>query len=305
MNEQPLLPTFAPSEQDLVDLALAQPLDRKIERAVALLRHWEPAALKLDPRGYWVADSYGKDSSCIVELCRMAGVAWHGEHNLTTLDPPELIYFGRKYRPDTHVNKPAVPLLQMLWRDQPMGPPTRFSRWCCAQFKERGGRHFPKVLGVRIAESSARSLRWSEFVRQTWSRVGFVLCPVAYWTDADVWAFHALRGLPYCELYEQGFSRLGCIGCPLAGPAAQTRGFARWPKYESAWRRAFGRFWERWHGVPTLQGNPRSFEQFGSAQGLWDWWRSGKGQGDGPTCQGAELFASTDDNAAVAAEREE
>ena len=85
----------------------------------------------------------------------------------------------------------------------------------------------------------------------------------------------------------------------------QTKEFLRWPKYEKAWRNAFDRFWARWHGVPTLQGKRRWFEDFGSAQGLWDWWRSGKGQGDRPACQGAEMFAGFDDNAADRADGEQ
>ena len=32
------------------------------------------------------------------------------------------------------------------------------------------------------------------------------MCPICYWTDADVWEFHRLRELPYCELYDQGFT---------------------------------------------------------------------------------------------------
>jgi phosphoadenosine phosphosulfate reductase len=284
-----LLPTFEPSEQDLVNRALAQPLERKIARAIALLQHWEPEALKLDPRGYWVADSFGKDSDCIVELAKMAGVAHHCEHNLTTLDAPELIAFGRKHRPGTHINKPDVPMLHML-AIKGKGPPTRFARWCCEVYKEHGGQHAAKVIGIRIAESANRAARWSEFVRHTGSKTGFVLCPIAYWSDADVWEFHGRQNIPHCSLYDAGFNRLGCIGCPLS--SNQAKEFERWPKYEKMWRRAFDQFWDKWHGVPTLKGKRRWFEDKGSAQGLWDWWRSGVGQGEGPTCQGAELFAA-------------
>jgi phosphoadenosine phosphosulfate reductase len=290
---QDLLPTFEPSERDIIQAALAQPLDRKIERAIALLKHWEPAALKLDPRGYWVADSFGKDSDCIVELAKMAGVAHHCEHNLTTLDPPELIWYGKRTRPGTHINKPAVPMLKRLAQGT-KGPPTRLARWCCEEYKEQGGARVGKVVGIRIEESPRRALLWSEFVRHRKYKEAFYLCPIAYWTSADVWSFHSLRGIPHCSLYDEGFTRLGCIGCPLAGPEGQARVFARWPKYERAWRSAFDRYWRNWHGVPTLKGKRRWFEDLGSAQGLWDWWRSGKGQGDGPTCQGAELFAKNE-----------
>jgi hypothetical protein len=102
--------------------------------------------------------------------------------------------------------------------------------------------------------------------------------------------FHGRQNIPHCSLYDAGFNRLGCIGCPLS--SNQAKEFERWPKYEKMWRRAFDQFWDRWHGVPTLKGKRRWFEDKGSAQGLWAWWRSGVGQGDGPACQGAELLAT-------------
>jgi phosphoadenosine phosphosulfate reductase len=293
MNEQELLPTFAPSEQDMVNMALAQPLERKIERAIALFKHWEPAALKLDPRGYWVADSFGKDSDCIVELAKMAGVAHHCEHNLTTLDPPELIAFGRKHRPETHINKPKIPMLQRMVQ-RTNGPPTHHARWCCEEYKEQGGLTMGRVIGIRIEESARRAALWTEFVRgrHAKDKGGFCLCCIAYWTSEDVWSFHRMRNLPHCSLYDEGFSRLGCVGCPLGGPAKQARDFARWPKYEQNWKRAIFKFWDRWTGVPTRLGKRRWFEDLGSAQGLWDWWIREASQGDGPACQGAELFAT-------------
>ena len=153
-----------------------------------LLQHYEPMALALDSRGYWVADSYGKDSDCIVELAKMAGVKWHGEHNLTTLDPPELIQYGRKYKPETHVNKPKMPLLRYMV-EHGEGPPTCQVRWCCKEYKEGGGNGCGRVIGVRIEESARRAGIWKEFVQHR-SLKGFFVCVIAYWTVEDVWEFH-------------------------------------------------------------------------------------------------------------------
>jgi phosphoadenosine phosphosulfate reductase len=291
-----LLPGYEPSEQDLVNRALAQPLEKKIARAIALLQHWEPEALKLDPRGYWVADSFGKDSDCIVELAKMAGVAHHCEHNLTTLDPPELIWYGKRTRPGTHINKPKIPMLKMLW-SVPCGPPNRYSRWCCAKYKE-GSKEtkgiYARVIGIRIEESVNRAKLWSEFVQRR-ENDGFYICPVAYWTEADVWAFHELRGLDHCQLYDEKdqdtgkrvFHRLGCIGCPYGN---RERDFIRWPKYKLMWQRSFQKLFEKWQGVPNRYGRPRSFEQNKTWQGFWAWWMEEKC--DGPACQGAELFST-------------
>jgi phosphoadenosine phosphosulfate reductase len=283
-----LLPGYEPSEQDLVNRALAQPLEKKIARAIALLRHWEPEALKLDPRGYWVADSFGKDSDCIVELAKMAGVAHHCEHNLTTIDPPELIWYGKRTRPETHINKPEMPMLRML-STKGKGPPLRMARWCCEVYKEHGGQHAAKVIGIRIAESVNRAARWSEFVRHTGSKTGFVLCPIAYWSDADVWEFHGRQKIPHCSLYDEGFKRLGCIGCPLS--SNQCKEFMRWPKYEAMWRKSFDDLWNNFAHKPNKHGLPRSWVKYGSPEGFWKWWTT-TCQGDGPACQGAELFSA-------------
>jgi phosphoadenosine phosphosulfate reductase len=263
------------SDREAFDRAMAMPLDRKIEIAIATIRLYEPKALELSPVGYRVCDSYGKDSTVICELTRMAGVRHECVHNLTTLDPPELIQFGRKHHPLTREERKPVPMLVRMV-NKSNGPPTRLVRWCCEEYKEGGGFGMVKIIGVRAAESARRAALWKTWKPNREKNGGSMLCPILYWTDADVWTFIRTRRLPYCCLYDEGFKRLGCVGCPLAGAPMQLREFSRWPKYEMAWRKAFDLFWERWHGVPTLLGKRRWFEDKGSAQGLWDWWISGK-----------------------------
>lgn len=294
MSTQPLFPTFEPSEQDLVYRALAQPLEKKIARAIALLQHWEPEALKLDPRGYWVADSFGKDSDCIVELAKMAQVKHHCEHNLTTIDPPELIWYGKQTRPETHINRPKTHLLHRMV-EKTVGPPTRAIRWCCAEYKERASSGIAGVVGVRIQESANRAATWKEFVRVKGNMGnGYTLAVIAYWTTADVWEFHKLRNIPHCKLYDEGFERLGCVGCPLAKKTSQDKEFLRWPRYEKMWRDAFDKFWLNHANHKRMDGKEYAWKKFGSAEKHWNWWRTGEGQGDGPNCQGAELFALRD-----------
>lgn len=96
-----LLPGYEPSEADLVEQALAQPLTRKIELAIATLREYEAMALKLNERGYWLAYSGGKDSDVILELAKMAGVKYRAVYNVTTIDPPELVLYIKREHPAT------------------------------------------------------------------------------------------------------------------------------------------------------------------------------------------------------------
>lgn len=64
--------------------------------------------------------------------------------------------------------------------------------------------------------------------------------PIIDWTDDDVWEFlNEVAEVPHCCLYDEGFKRVGCIGCPLASDSARKKEFERYPKYKSAYIRAF------------------------------------------------------------------
>ena len=56
-------------------------------------------------RGYYVADSGGKDSACVLALCKMAGVRFDSHYNITTVDPPELVKFEMCIRDRENVIK--------------------------------------------------------------------------------------------------------------------------------------------------------------------------------------------------------
>lgn len=272
-----LLPTFEPTDADLVEQALAQPLDFKVKNAIAILQQFEGRAKKLSPYGFHLADSFGKDSGVCRKLLQLAGVEFGGWHNNTTIDAPELLRFGKAMHPDTqwsHVGKHMV-----LDRMPEKGnPPTRCARWCCAEYKEYGGDGKAKVIGVRIAESKRRAGIWKQV--NVNKRMGLIIAPIAYWTDKDVWDFTHGESIPYSELYDEGFSRLGCIGCPLSGPSGQKREFERWPKYEKLWMMGFDRMWKQWKGrIGVRSGTERFWYKFGSPEGVYEWWRSGTADG--------------------------
>ena len=68
--------------------------------------------------------------------------------------------------------------------------------------------------------------------------------PIIDWEDTDVWDYIESEKLPINPLYGCGFSRVGCIGCPMAGTAGRQWEFARYPKYEQMYIRAFDRMLE-------------------------------------------------------------
>jgi len=167
-------------------------------------------------------------------------------------------------------------------------PPTRLNRWCCAEYKEMGGKGRVKIIGVRAEESPRRAKNWQQFVVNR--NGGHILCPILYWSHEDIWTFINDRNLLYCELYDEGFDRLGCIGCPMAGSKHQKEEFKRWPKYEKLWKDGFKRLWDRWHGVPNRKGEPRFFEKFGNAENFYQWWISGKKFNPLEGCQMSFMF---------------
>lgn len=104
--------------------------------------------------GYYLAYSGGKDSDCIKILAQLAGVKFEAVHNLTTVDAPETVNYI-KSQSDVRIDYPQ----KSMWRliKEKLLPPTRISRYCCSELKEKGGKGKIKVTGVRWAESVKRS----------------------------------------------------------------------------------------------------------------------------------------------------
>jgi len=220
---------------------------------------------------YYGCFSGGKDSVVIKRLAEIAEVPIEWHYNVTTIDPPELIYFMKRHHPDVVWERPKHgPFFQRM---EKKGFPTRRCRWCCEEYKESvapRGSHM--VLGVRAAESSARAKRWGPATVHRRTNA-IAVSPIVYWEDVDVWDFIREEKLPYCRLYDEGFDRLGCIGCPMARESGRKKEFARWPGYERLWMRSFMRIWERRTG--TTQRDGRIW--FGDAyftrwEEMWDWW---------------------------------
>lgn len=126
----------------------------KLEVSIERLKDFEPK------EGYFVAFSGGKDSIVIKKLCDIAGVKYDAHYSVTSVDPPELVTFIKKYHPDvifdypTDKNGGRVTMWNLIPRKKM--PPTRIVRYCCAELKEIQGEGRFVVTGVRWAESANR-----------------------------------------------------------------------------------------------------------------------------------------------------
>lgn len=268
---------FEPSEEDLYQRAIRQPLEVKIQKAIKLLQMFEQSAINLSSDGYYLCFSGGKDSIVLAKLTEMAGVKHKLHTSNTTIDPPELIYFIRKHYPQTiweGKNRKPLPLSMVANRK---GPPNRLKRWCCLEYKEAGGQGFAKLTGVRAPESARRKGLWREVNPDRESPVGKIICPIVFWTDEDVWNFIRQNNMPYCELYDQGFKRLGCIGCPMN--TKRKEDFKRWPRYERLWKLGFQRYWDEFRHKPNKKGETW-LSKFASVDEFWSWWLEDDAEGE-------------------------
>jgi phosphoadenosine phosphosulfate reductase len=266
-------------------MALAVPLQEKIESAIGLIRLYEQQALTLSDDGYFVAFSGGKDSIVMAKLFEMAGVKHQLWYNLVTIDPPELVQFIKKEYPYARWNRPKQGNLPKYMINKSAGPPTRLNRWCCEIYKEQGGKGLLRATGVRASESARRKGTWQQITMHRIDKTP-IMCPILYWTDADVWQFIRDNNMPYCSLYDEGFKRLGCIGCPMAG-GRRAADFKRWPKYEAMWKSGFQLFWDKYHGTLRKDGKDRVWlNKLETVDDLWNWWmETPPDDTDQPDCQ--------------------
>jgi len=228
----------------------------KVQIAIERLQHFEP------PEGYYLAFSGGKDSIVIKELARMAGVKHDSHYSVTTIDPPELVYFIRKYHPDVIWERPKIPFLKKM---ETRGFPNRRFRWCCKLYKENGGNDRCVITGIRSAESYNRSRRkvyehcYSGGYK---SKNKTFMNPIIDWDDDDVWSFIRERKLPYCSLYDEGWNRIGCLFCPMSRKM-RTVHAERYPNYKRAFIKAF----DKYHQL----GRP-SVMRWKNGEEMFAWW---------------------------------
>ena len=259
-------------------LSKASPvLRRKMEHTRDVVLKALPLALKYDEKGFFVGFSGGKDSQALYHMMRLCDVPMHVYFSPTSLDPPEVIRFIRKYYPEVEFVKIHENIYDVFKQMKVL--PTMKIRWCCAHFKERGGKGKVVCTGVRKAESVRRSKRneievsgrkfsghmdefedWQEKrirrkmknlnqdqfsdvkeseVRCINGKDKILLNPIIDWTEGDVWEFlNKVVEVPHCELYDQGWTRIGCICCPMASLKSTIRDEQRWPHVKEKWIRA-------------------------------------------------------------------
>lgn len=228
----------------------------KVKIAIERLRFYEPE------EGYYLAYSGGKDSDTILTLAKMAGVKFDAHHNLTTIDPPELVYHVR-WHLEVQIDRPEKPFLRRML-DKGF-PPLRQQRWCCAEYKERGGVGRLVLTGVRAEESWKRRQR--KMVEHCLDDPSKRYLHVIFdWTEEDVWEFLRKNQIPYCSLYDEGWKRIGCLFCPMAGKHKLVEA-TRYPRYVSLFIKAFDRLF-----VERKASDKLDFQNWDNGEAFFWWW---------------------------------
>ena len=264
-------------------------LQDKVKSSLQMIQRAERLALSLNPSGFWVAFSGGKDSQVLLELCKMAEVQFHAYYNVTSNDPPENVYFIRHYYPEVTFVHPKVNFFHLI---EKKGLPTLKHRFCCEQLKERSGAGYVVVTGVRREESLKRagynsvdviSRRKEHQGRNDYSiesievanhvcikgKDKVMLRPILEWSECDVWEFLRLRGLPINPCYAK-FQRVGCMFCPFA-KRSQIEFFEQeYPKFRQLFVDSLQRFLDR-----RAERLPNATDSLCGAEQFYDWWKSG------------------------------
>jgi len=263
-------------------------IEKKIKGAVELLKMCESAALTMNPAGYYLAFSGGKDSLVIYHLAKMAGVRFEAHYHLTTVEPPELVHFIRRNYPDVMIDYPPITMWNLIIKKQL--PPYRSARYCCSVLKETGGEGRFVITGVRWQESRKRESRGAvevlgsrkpdlilnndneesrRIIENCQLKGKRLVNPIVSWTENEVWLFIYSQKIAYCELYDCGFRRLGCIGWPLASGKNREWEFKRYPKFREAYIRTFDRMVEARRDAGKSDGN------WNSGEAVFNWWMYG------------------------------
>ena len=227
-----------------------------LEKTIDRMKAFEPQ------EGYYGAFSGGKDSQVLYHVAQMAGakVDWH--FHKTSVDPPQLLKFIRRYYPDVEWTRPELTMFQLILKKKML--PTRIARWCCRELKEGGGKGRSVLIGVRAEESYKRSkYQLVETCKRTRQHL---IRPLLDWKWDNVWKFLADEEIPHCELYDPpfNFKRIGCVGCPMQGKK-MWRDFRMFPNFKKAY-------------LNTIKKSMEigAFAMFDSPESVLRWWVGGQ-----------------------------
>lgn len=238
---------------------------KKEQIVIEKLRKWEPLALELNPDGFFVAFSGGKDSVVMYDLVRRAGVRHRAFYSVTSIDPPDNVYYIRQHFPEVEFIHPKRNFFKLI---ETKGLPTIMRRYCCERLKEGLGAGYMVLTGVRAAESRKRAgyaeieifsrrvehqgkPRGRSFEQLMESehqcikgRDKLMVRPILDWSDEEVWQYIREHHLPLNPCYQM-HGRVGCMFCPFASKEDIEKYERQYPRFKPLIIRALTRYWSK------------------------------------------------------------
>lgn len=269
-------------------------LEKKIAESIAMLQEGEKVALSLNPSdGYYLAFSGGKDSQVMLSIAKIAGVKFKAYYSVTSIDPPENVYFIRKHYPEVTFVHPKENFFKLVSK---YGLPTMHKRFCCERIKEGLGASNAVLTGVRAEESKKRASyaeieifsrrkehrgqpRQRNFTELIENEVQCIkgkdrlmVRPMLKWTEAEIWEYIEHFKLPVNPCYEK-VGRVGCMFCPFATEKQMCQYEKEYPRMKETLMRAVKIFWEKYdqHELSTPE---EYFEWWKSKQSIAKWKKS-------------------------------
>ena len=242
---------------------ISEELQKKIDTSIRLLQ----SVAKSYDGIIEVAYSGGKDSDVILQLVKEAGIRYEAIYKNTTIDPPGTIAHVKEN--GVRIVRPNKTFFQLIAEN---GLPNRLRRFCCRYLKEYKI-HDKVVIGVRRAESRARSQRYSEPTECRWYGAKKTenhveqIYPILDWTDDDVKAFIIDRDIKLAPVYMRGGEidikqRLGCMCCPLMSHKKRIACFKQYPNMVKAYLRAAQKFLDTHPNSKSPQKYANAYELF-------------------------------------------
>lgn len=181
-----------------------------------------------------VAFSGGKDSIVLAELVRLSGI----EHTLlyhdTTIEPPDVRQFVKRYYPQVKITRPE----RHYWSYfMDFWPPSRLYRWCCNYLKHGQDKSSLVLTGVRREESIKR--RKYHHIDKIGKKLN--IQPILNWPEWAIWQFIEDQGLAWPEIYNH-VDRVGCVICPLRSYSIHKIWRNRYPNYYKTFEKHFKRW---------------------------------------------------------------
>ena len=259
-------------------------LEQKIAETLNILKRGETSALALNPTdGYYLAFSGGKDSQVLYSLAQLSGVKFKAYYSVTSIDPPQNVYFIREHYPDVKFVRHKENFFKLI---QKHGLPTMNRRYCCERLKENFGAGNVVLTGVRAEESKRRAAyaaieifsRRKEHVGKPRERTfeqleqqefqcikgkdKLMVRPILNWTETEVWEYIQRYNLPVNPCYAS-VGRVGCMFCPFSNRKRMEDYEKRYPGFKRELMRSLEIYWKKTE--EHMLSTPEEY---------YDWWKS-------------------------------